>query len=95
MTEIIDIKTGSIEEPNKVLKPIKLVKMIVDIVGQEKIRSNIPNVNSYDYASLVKKGDKETYDVILCWDEYYPEARKVLFLGFWNDGIVENEDDDE
>jgi len=30
MTEIIDIKTGSIEEPNKVLKPIKLVKMIVD-----------------------------------------------------------------
>ena len=78
------------EIKNKKLKPIKLVKMIVDIVGQEKIRSdNMPKVSNYDYVSLVKKGDSSTYDIILCWDEYYTEAEKILFLGYWNDGVVE------
>ena len=85
------VKWGDLkEETLKDVKPIKLVKYIQKNKDYVEI-INACSVNNYDHVSLIHKStgysEEDDYDIIMCWN--HKSGCKLLYLGHWNDGVVE------
>lgn len=67
------------------LKPIELVS----IVGSDGITDADFDATDFKVIELVVRGaiDFERMDLMLCYDHYREDAG--LYLGHWNDGVVE------
>lgn len=64
-------------------KPIK-IKMIVSTSGVLLNNSCIPN--AWDNIQRIATGE---FDIMLAWDDLCPHI-KVVYLGHWNDGFIDN-----
>ena len=58
------------------------------MVDNTKIKNSTLEAKDFDYVMLIDKNtNSEEYDTIMCWDK--KSDNKFIFLGFWNDGVVE------
>ena len=88
MTEVVDLfkkKKGS----QKNLKPIELVNRIFDDNNDPIIDKAVINPKNYGFVALLNKGGDEFFDLIACWNKDNEADEKTLYLGNWNDGVVE------
>ena len=81
---------GENNPPKKKLMPIKLVKFLS--LG-ELVKDVEANAGNYKNVELICRNyfSSEGYDLIFCYDDNRNNhSEAVLFLGYWNDGIVES-----
>jgi len=72
-------------------KPIELLKMIGSIPENGKIQINQPsnNVSIWDNVELVcRKRGRYDLDIMFAYDDHNRDMG-CLYLGHWNDGVVE------
>lgn len=73
------------EVPKKCLKPIEFCKYINEVTGQLE-SSDLNSPMDFDNLKLINRGD---YDVIAAWDNDNDLSAVCVYLGHWNDGVVE------
>lgn len=91
MTKCIVLGKDNSVQPAK--KPIQFVKQLlnssVNTDDAFRIGMNYVEPGEFDYVELVcpRRTNIEEYDIMFAYDEDRREEG-VLFLGFWNDGVV-------
>lgn len=69
------------------LKPIKLQYILnIDIEIHE---INGDKASDYRYIELICRNYSEGYDLIFCYQNPQHRENGVLYIGEWNDGVVE------
>ena len=91
MTKCIVLGETKVKEQKK--KPIQFVKQLlnssVNTDDSFRIDMNYVEPGEFDYIELVcpRRTNIEEYDIMFAYDGDRREEG-VLFLGFWNDGVV-------
>ena len=85
MTTIVELNVKSVEVKQPEPKPIELRRYVNQY--HEKIGTAGCDASDFDFITLISKGGSTHYDMILCWDEDN-ENDKMMYLGYWNDGVV-------
>lgn len=89
MTKIKHFEIPNPVKPN--LKPIELVKYI-SISGElvDNAIDTLEVTNDFDNIMLIVDSHTNgtSFDIIYLYDDNYPQSGR-MFLGHWNDGVIE------
>lgn len=85
VTTLADLLQSAQEEPQKELKPIELNRRLNGFLEVEVVPND--RAVEWDNVVLIKEKYRDSrYDLIFASDE---SGYHCLYLGHWNDGIVE------
>lgn len=75
-------------------KPIEFVKQLnsgINTGDSDKIQKNFIEPAYFNYIELIcpRRARYEEYDIMFAYDDVNHREEGILYLGHWNDGVVE------
>jgi hypothetical protein len=85
MTKTIVIGENPNLNPNP--KPIQFVQLLTESFRVSDRFGEVPS--DYEYLELISKNYTTGYDLIFAYNDPAERNAGILFIGHWNDGVVE------
>lgn len=76
-----------IGEENKASKPLKPIQLCKKWANESSISNTMNKAGEHSNIELICKNYFQDYDLIFCYDKERSDG--IIYIGHWNDGVVE------